>query len=309
MSGENLIYDYALKVNLISNVAGADTGFLRVPLVVVKPAEDFEDVDKVLVATKATIASITDNPNIVAVFNGGCPKILVIATEDLAGIKEIYKNSLNDFYTLLISRDFTDEEIDALNLGDFKSVLFSSSADSVFAGLQAKKKLKGVYYQDESNFFYAWGKFLSAIDWNNLQFQELLNDDGILDAPEAENLFNDRVSFSLKDSQSVNRLAFFAQGGEAIIAPYVMKEIELMLQSQTVNWININKPQYDEADCSLLAQYLKAKVIDSYISRRLISGGEIEITTEGNENFIASGTITIPKPTALWRVAANLYNA
>jgi hypothetical protein len=77
---------------------------------------------------------------------------------------------------------------------------------------------------------------------------------------------------------------------------------------ETVNWIALNTPQYTIADCSILAQYLKGRIIDDYISRRLISGGSVDITTEVGGNFMATGKIEIPKPSALWRVHANLYN-
>ncbi|MDR0485699.1 MAG: hypothetical protein LBH29_03115 [Elusimicrobiota bacterium] len=310
MAGENLIYDYALKVEVKDGVAGADTGFLRMPLVVVRPKDGFTQTGQVITALKTTIADITDNPNVVKIFDGGCPRILVIATNTLESLKDIYEDHLNDFYTLIISRDFEDAEIkEYLDVGNFKGVVFHSTDTAKNAADTAKMKLRGAYYQDEGNMFYAWGKFLSAIDWNNLQYQELINDDGVINAAEAENLFADRVSFSLKDSQSVNRLAFFSQGGEAIIAPYVIKEIELKLQSETVNWINLNNPQYTNVDCSILAQYLQGKVVNDYIGRRLITEGSVEITTENGSNFIAAGKITIPKPTALWRIKANLYNA
>jgi hypothetical protein len=307
MAGDNLIYDYTLQVNVVSDVSSADTSFLRVPLVITEPKAGFADTNEVLTATKSTISTITDNENISKIFDGGVPQILVIATDNLAGIKDIYEDSLNDFYTILVSKDFTDTDIADLDLGNFKGVLFSVSSNEPWAGIQAKKKNVGAYYKDEANFFYLWGKFLSATDWSNLQFQELLNDDGVLDNAEAEILFNDRVSFSLKDSQAVNRLSFFATGGEAIIAPYVMKEIELTLQSSAISWIALNRPQYTIVDCSILAQYLKDKVINNYIERRLISGGDIDINTFKGQNFIAKGTITIPKPTALWRVRADFY--
>ncbi|MDR2708362.1 MAG: hypothetical protein LBC07_00095 [Elusimicrobiota bacterium] len=307
MAGENLIYDYALKVNIINSVASADTTFLRKALVVVAPKVTWVDTDKVIKATKTTIGNITDNQNVVEIFNGGVSEILVIATDNLAGIKDVYEDDLNNFYTILVAREFTDAQIAALDVGNFKGVLFSSSTDIPWASTQAKKRLKGVYYKLEANFFYAWGKFLSATEWSNMQYQILLGDDGIVDNADAEILFESRVSFSLKDSQSANRLSFFVQGGEAIIAPYVLKEIELRMQSETVNWIALNRPQYTLVDCAILGQYLQNKVINDYVTRGLVSGGSVEITTQGGQNFMARGTIAIPTPTALWRVMADFY--
>ncbi|MDR3050018.1 MAG: hypothetical protein LBV16_09360 [Elusimicrobiota bacterium] len=309
MDGKNLIYDYVLKINVISGVAAADMGFLRKALVVVKPKSTWEQTDEVIEATKATISDITDNTDIVRIFDGGATKILVIATEDLAGIKDIYEGSLNQFYSLVISSDFTSQEIAALDAGNFKSVLFSSSADAQAAGIQAKKLLNCCYYKQEGNLMYVIGKFLAQPTWSNLQYEILPLDDAISDIADAENLFENGVSFSLKDSQSANRLSLFAQGNEAIIAPYVLKEIELKLQSETINWIALNRPSYNEVDCSILGQYLQGKVIAPYINNRIIPSGSVNITTEGGQNFVASGNIVIPKPTALWRVKANLQNA
>ncbi|MDR3112933.1 MAG: hypothetical protein LBU09_00975 [Endomicrobium sp.] len=312
MAGENLVYDYALKINIVGGVPAQNLSFLKTPLVVVKPKSGFSDTGVIIdITSPSQIAAITDNANVVKLFDAGIAKILMIAIDtDLTTLDALFASRVNDFFTILISDDFTDAQKAAASIGAlFKGVVGFSSDELSFALANAQVAGRSLYYSDEANMFYAFGKLLSQVSWTNLQYETLLNDDEIIDASTAESLFNARASFSLKDAAQANRLSFFVQGGEAIIAPYVLKEIELRLQDETVNWIALNKPNYDEADCSILAQYLTEKVLSPYIAARTIASGRVQITTQGGQNFIANGTISIPKPTALWRVQANLYNA
>jgi hypothetical protein len=129
--------------------------------------------------------------------------------------------------------------------------------------------------------------------------------DAIEELGDANALYNDKVSFVLSDDEFGNKLALFVAGGKAIVAPYIVKNIMIDLQSKALQWISGNQPQYTLKEAALLETRLQEDVINSYILRRMITAGVVEITLV-NENFVASGDINISEPKALWRVFAEM---
>src|SRR5690606_36322509 len=97
------------------------------------------------------------------------------------------------------------------------------------------------------------------------------------------------------------RLAMFVAGGKAIVAPYILKNLRINLQSRALQWINLNQPQYTIKEASLLETRLQEDVINDFIERGWIESGSISITLR-EQNFVASGEIEVPTPKALWRV-------
>jgi hypothetical protein len=329
MNTTSLIYQYVLNVIAKNNVAAQDASFLHTPLVIVKPKsnttiEPDEDSDniqddqesesepEISEITKGQVNQYTDNSNVTELFNAGLTKILILPVENIADAQDIINANLQRFFTILISNEFSNNDIATLDTELFKGVTAITSTDQSFAQTQANLPRYNVYFSSPKNFFFLWGKFLSSPLFSNLQYTELVADDGINDLATADILFNSGVSFSLKDSQNISRLSFFAAGKDAIISPYILKEIELKLQDATINWIQLNYPQYNVSACSLLAQYLQGKVINDYINWGQIKSGSIEITAQNQygyiDNFVANGKIVIPKPSALWRINASLYN-
>jgi hypothetical protein len=107
----------------------------------------------------------------------------------------------------------------------------------------------------------------------------------------------------LNDDEFGKRLALFAAGGKAIVAPYILKNIRIDLQSAALSWISGNQPQYTIKEATLLEARLQEDVINQdYIDRNLITDGTIAISLV-NSNFIATGSINVSEPKALWRVS------
>ncbi len=152
--------------------------------------------------------------------------------------------------------------------------------------------------------FYAFGKLLSnLVNWNNQQYIEMPFDDGVDTLGDANNYFDERISFVLTDSEQYgNRLSLFAAGQRAIAAPYIQKNLMIDLQSRALQWISGNQPQYTLTQAALLETRLQEDVINSYIQvRKWISAGTVEITLV-EDNFVATGAINVAEPKALWRV-------
>lgn len=197
---------------------------------------------------------------------------------------------------------------DGLDLGGFEGVVGVSSTDVAVCSAQAIISNRVAFFTDGTNkaknMFFAFGKLLSnLVNWNNQQYIEMPFDNGVDTLGDANSFFDDKVSFVLTDDQQYgNRLALFATGGRAIVAPYILKNLMIDLQSAALQWISGNQPQYTLTEASLLETRLQEDVLNSYIQiRKWISAGTIEITLV-EDNFVANGAINVAEPKALWRV-------
>ncbi len=201
--------------------------------------------------------------------------------------------------------DLVDGVLDGLDVGAFKGVVgISSTDDTKNAARAATENYCGFHSygpNGSKNMFYAFGKLLSnALNWTNQQYitMPLAGDVTTLGAATA--LFDDKISFVISDSEFGKRLALFAQGGKAIIAPYIKRNLEIDLQSAALSYISGNQPQYTRVQAALLEDELK-KIVQSYIDRQWIENGTVEVKLE-QENFVASGYINIAEPSAMWRI-------
>jgi hypothetical protein len=144
-------------------------------------------------------------------------------------------------------------------------------------------------------------------NWLNQQYIEMPFDDGVNQLGQALSLFNDRVSFVMQDDEFGKRLGLFAAGGRAIVAPYILKNLRIDLQSRALQWISQNQPDYTIAEASLLEKTLQKDVIDEkYIARGWITSGSVKISVTAGSNFTALGEIEVPTPKALWRVESEM---
>lgn len=204
---------------------------------------------------------------------------------------------------------------DGLFLGTFPGVVgISSTDDDALADYNAIPKYCGFHTTSGNkakNMFYAFGKLLSnASDWKNQQYISMPFADDVETLGDAELLFEDKISFVISDDEFGKRLALFACGGKAIVAPYIIRNLEIDLQSKALQYVSANQPAYDHTQASLLEDEMQ-KVIDGtpdvpgYVQKGWITEGKIQIKLE-QDNFVASGYIDVPTPRALWRIFASL---
>lgn len=207
---------------------------------------------------------------------------------------------------------------DGLFLGAFKGVVGLSSSDADFCAAQNVIENRSCFFTDNTsyakNMMYAFGKILSnANDWTNQQYIQMPYDNAVATLGNAELLFDQKTSFVISDDEFGNRLALFAAGGKAIAAPYILRNLEIDLQSKGLNYISLNQPAYSFTQAAILEGELQ-KVIDGdgleggnpgYIGRGWITDGDVQITLE-QDNFVASSNISVPTPRAMWRIAGTI---
>lgn len=201
-----------------------------------------------------------------------------------------------------------------LILGTFNGVTGLSSADTAFCAAQAAFENRACFFTNVTNkaknCFFSFGKLLSnPSDWKNQQYITVPFDDGVSVLGNAESLFDDKVSFVISDDEFNTRLALFACGGKAIVAPYILRNLEIDLQSKGLQYVSANQPGYTLTQAALLEDELQ-KVIDGdglengnpgYVGKGWITEGTVRVTL-AQDNFVASGSINVPTPRALWRI-------
>jgi len=199
---------------------------------------------------------------------------------------------------------------DGISVGTFKGVIGVSSANQSIVNAQAVIENRCAFLttidNGAKNLCFAFGKLLSnQLNWLNQQYVAMPFNDGIDELGEAESLFENKASFVLSDEEFGNVLALFAVGGKAIVAPYILKNLMIDLQSKALTWISANQPSYTLKEASLLETRLQEDVINQYIVKKWISAGVVEISLF-QDNFVASGEINVSEPKALWRVFSEM---
>lgn len=249
-------------------------------------------------STKVTAAALGAVVTITAVAEGNVGEAHVLTYTD---------NGAGNIGLTVSGAHLTGAE-ETLNVGTFKGVVAlyaQNEADAAaYAAVENRVGFFGNSTNKAKNMCYAFGKFLSATNFSNQQYISMPLSDGVTALGDANAMLEDKVSFVISDTEFSNRLALFAVGGKAIIAPYVKKSLEIDLQSAALSFISGNQPTYSKKYATLLENALK-DVITSYIDDQLIEAGTVSIALE-EDNFVASGSINISEPNALWIVNAEI---
>jgi predicted RNase H-like HicB family nuclease len=196
---------------------------------------------------------------------------------------------------------------DGISAGTFKGVIGVAVQDAEIAADQAVIQKRCAFLcgptHKAKNMFYAFGSLLAnAVNWLNQQYIQMPFSDGITQLGQAEAAFDPKLSFVITDDEFGNRLAMFAAGGQAIVAPYIVKNLIIDSQGRALQYIAANQPDYSVEQATLLESAIQKDIVQKrYIERRWIRDGKIDIRLE-QDNFVASGYIDIAEPKALWRV-------
>lgn len=204
---------------------------------------------------------------------------------------------------------------DGLFLGVFAGVTGVVSSDLTFLEEQAVIENRCAFYEAGSsnakNMCFAFGKLLSnSLDWKNQQYIQMPFADDVDEVGEAENLFDNKISFVIDDEEFGARLALFCAGGSAIVAPYIRRNLEIDMQSKALQYVSANMPAYTKKHAALIEDELD-KVINGsegvrgYVQKGWIEEGSVEVLLE-QDDFVASGEISIKKPRALWRIVGEI---
>ena len=303
---KDVLLEYVMKVDAYAPTPSASTAYIRKVLCVVKPLPEGATGTITECTTKAEVQALT-NANCHVLLEAGLPSVYVLPMNDL-NLADILEATDKKFFTILVDGAFTNDELNALDDGDFAGVI----GWSVENREQAKNwgygnNNVGFYDLDvngSQNMYYAFGKLLSANNWKNQQYIEMPYGSGISSINQAELMFEDSISFVLTSEEYKNRLALFASNRRAIVAPYVYEELTLKLQSKALQYISLNQPNYTEAEASLLEDALQG-VVDGYVEQGILTHGKVVVSLT-DEQFVAQASINIPEPKALWRIRATM---
>jgi hypothetical protein len=114
-----ILLDYAFPITQVVPTPNASTSFLKMPLVVAKPKSgQASNVGNIYECVNMTqVAARTDNVEAQQLFNAGLAKVLVLLADNLdiaaymADVAKTAKDYVGDFFTILVSSDFTDDDI------------------------------------------------------------------------------------------------------------------------------------------------------------------------------------------------------
>lgn len=299
----DVLLNYAMPIEKITPMLGADLTFLHNALVLVKPLSDPQTEVKECLSEDDVKAITT--AKCYEMLNAGMSSIYVLAVNDLniTGIE-----NLKDFqyYTIIIDEAFTTEEVEARDFGEFGGVVSYMNTDRSFIkDFNLMNWNAGFYGKNTNgaiNMYRAFGKLLSAFSWRNQQYIEMEENDGITELNEAKVCFNEKVNFVLNSPRYGNRLALFSAGNKAIIAPYIFEEICNNIQGWGLQYINLNQPDYTTRDAKLMQEFIQNKLNVNYVNKRLVPSATCEIEVVEGSNFVAKGGVVIGEPKALWRV-------
>lgn len=298
-----ILLDYFFPIAAITPTAQASTAFLKQVLVVVKPKGGVTPGTITLATAMSGVAALTDNAEAQQLFNAGMSRVYVlpVATLDLDDILE----ASSDFFTVLISSDFSNADVTGADFGTFAGVIGVSSTDATFLEAQAAIERRAAFHtttgNKAKNMFFAFGKMLAnSLSWRNQQYIAMPFADDVDTLGEANNLFDKKINFVISDSEYGNRLGLFAAGGKAIVSPYVLKNLQIDLQSRALTYISANQPAYTKKQAALIEDELD-QVVKAYISDQWIEEGDVQVDLR-EDNFIAAGEIVVTEPKALWRI-------
>lgn len=306
-----ILLDYFFPVTAIEPTPQASTSFLRQIGLVVKPkaASGFVDGDVELVTSMAQVTALTDNTDAQQLFDGGLNRLYLIASDDLALASTLVDQD-KEFYTVIISSDYVDADLTAMDIGTYKGVVAIASDSVALLQAQAVIKNRVAFFSSGvnkgKNMAFAFASMLSnRTRWLNQQYILLPFDDFVTSLGDAELYFDSRISFVIKDDEFGNRLSMFAVGGKAIVQPYITKNLDIDMKSKALSYISRNMPAHTIKEASLIEGECQ-KVIDDYIADGSIEHGEVSVALSANDKFSADGFISISEPGAIWRIFGEL---
>lgn len=303
---KDVLLEYVMKVDAYAPTPSASTAYIRKVLCVVKPLPEGTTGTIKECTTKSEIQALTA-ANCHVLLEAGLPSVYVLPANDL-NLADILEATDKKFFTILIDGAFTNDELNALDDGDFAGVIGWSVENREHAKNWGYGNSNVGFYDldvnGSKNMYYAFGKLLSANTWKNQQYIEMPYGSGISSINQAELMFEDSISFVLTSEEYKNRLALFASNRRAIVAPYVYEELTLKLQSKALQYISLNQPNYTEAEASLLEDALQG-VVDGYVEQGILTHGKVVVSLT-DEQFVAQASINIPEPKALWRIRATM---
>ena len=302
-----ILLDYAFPISTTEPTPDVNLGYLKKCAAMVKPNGDFTSAYAIEVYNADDCKKYTENVSILKLFTGGLSAITLIVTDTLANADSLCDDS--KFFTIGISGDFEESEAKAFAPTEYKGVMFSTITDASNV-TQPKNTTyfldKG--YNTEGSFF-AFGSFLSGTYWRDMQYLEAAKGSDDWTAAEtlgeANTLFDDGVSFWIKDDEYGTRLGFFGCGSNAIAYPYIKEEINREIQSGGLKYLTVNQALKTSTERVRLEDYLNSIIkpyeLAPYSYLDPDKDNEIKLF-DSNERYVMNGQMFTNVAEPLWRV-------
>lgn len=302
------VYDIALKFTLQEGVIAQGKGFLKQMCIICKPKAG-ATAGKYLITSEQELTAQTDNTSGLAIFRGGLSNFYLITTDDITTVGSLLVEGENDFYTAVVTEDFTDAEKVTVEDINFKGNVFTITSDVAVAEafIQGYDK-RGVYISiDSKALLFSLSSIFNTtvgINYNDGQYLNQgadgiggVDNDGV-----AENYFNKRLSFGYSDKTAGNLLAGLFVGKKAFSYRYVYKSLEIDLQNAGLNYIAVQRPKNTKAGRHQIKVIFRP-IFNNYINNSLIGSNYILNISGSNENFIVDGAIELVVVEPIWKFA------
>ena len=305
----NIVLDYAVKFNQIGSLPVPSTDFLH-SICIVSPLDGtgtetgLVEIDK----TELDTALPTYADQVIGVFDGGLNKITIAYVDDITDLPDLLDEQETEFYTVFALPVFSTSDFldNSTSWPGVRGFVTNADTDKQFVILP---NTCGFFHQGGTplnayNPLRAFGELLSASLWRNQQYVQSTETDGTATTlGGAELLFADRFSFWISDQTTGIVLGFFVAGGQSITTPYIVKELELRMQTDMSNYLAVNQPFNTTISRNQLERIGK-KRITQFIELSYLDPDEVNDldVTESNEIFVVNGQLTTSPAVALWRV-------
>jgi hypothetical protein len=306
-TGESL-NSYFMPIVAKPAPAPTNLGYLRRICLVAKPKDGVEE--QFLQITDPTdISNYTNNQNGFQLLNK-LSSIYLAVCEDLSELNELLDPVNSQFFTILVSDDFSEEELTSINIGTFRGVAASNLTNLNSAGAFAMGLNQTASCNSTANdLAYLFALLLSENSWNNLQAVQTPNGSPL--ASSFDDYFDKKISFIGTDKISgVHKVCGFFCGGRPIITPYIMEQLKVELQDKWQAYLVKNSPNVSELNCAKIQSYLYDEVLINYIqtdeyASRPLTYANIKVYVENND-FAGLCDIEISKITAWWRLLTTI---
>jgi hypothetical protein len=307
-AGES-INNYFMPIVVKPAPAPTSLGYLKRICLAVKPKDDSVEDQFLQIIDKTTLGDYTNNGNGYQLFNK-LRSIYLAVCSDLSTLNALLDPANSQFYTVLLSDDYSTDEIASVNIGTFKGVLAANftvlDLASAFAlGLNQVASCNST----ANDLTYLFALLLSENNWNNLQAAQTPNGSPIASA--FDDYFDKKLSFIGTDKISgVHKVCGFFCGGRPIITPYVMEQLKVELQDEWQAYLVKNSPNVSELNCAKIQSYLYDGVLINYIQtdeypNRPLTYANIKVYME-NSDFAGKCDIEISKVTAWWKLLTTI---
>lgn len=283
-------------------------GYLKRLCLVVKPKTGVSE-QFIQLTDSGTLPNYTNNVNGYQIFQN-LNSVYLAVCSDLSTLDDLINPNLSEFFTLLLSDDYSEADIATLAKGNFKGVVGANIATLLNSTTFANQPNQVASCNANANdLSYLFGLLLAQNDWSNLQAVVVPLANPIKST--YDDYFDKKISFIGTDKISgIHKVCGFFCGGRPIVTPYIMEQLKNQLQDEWQAYLVRNSPSVSGLNCAKIQSYLYDEVLDNYIqteeyNTRPLVYANIKVYME-NDDFAGKCDIEISKITAWWRLLTTI---